>query len=310
MTKVIFKVHFPPGDTITFTAALRDLHNNYPGEFITDVNVYDDLKPIFEGNPYITKLNRDDPDVQVHDLHYDLINRSNQGSYHFIHAFRKTIEQKLGMKVKQGDCKGDIYIREEEKRWYSAVREVTGDDRDFWIVDAGHKSDVPLKAWPAENFQKVIDHFKDKIQFVQIGHKDHHHPDLKGVINLVGKTDIRQLIRLVYHSVGVLTPVSLPMVMAAAVPVKWGNPRLRSCVVIAGGREPNHWHQYPGHQYLHTISALPCCEQGGCWIAKDCTSMKNGVPKCMRMITVNEVISAIKRPYLGGILKYKKGWKK
>jgi len=116
---------------------------------------------------------------------------------------------------------------------------------------------------------------------------------------------LRDLIRLVYYADGILCPVTLHMHLAAAVPLPPGRKRLRSCVVIAGGREPAHWEQYPGHHYLHTIGALECCATGGCWksrtvplgdgskldhpeaLCRDVTS--NGLPLCMEMITSRQV---------------------
>jgi len=81
----------------------------------------------------------------------------------------------------------------------------------------------------------------------------------------MGKTNLRQLIRLMHHAQGVLCPVTLHMHLAAAVPMRKGMPKNRPCVVVAGGREPAQWEAYPHHQYLHTNGALPCCDQGGCW---------------------------------------------
>jgi ADP-heptose:LPS heptosyltransferase len=144
---------------------------------------------------------------------------------------------------------------------------------------------------------------------VQVGEKGHYHPPLKHVLDFRGKTSLRDLIRLVYHAHGILCPVTLHMHLAAAVPLPPGRTRLRSCVVVAGGREPAHWEQYPGHQYLHTIGALDCCAAGGCWKSRtvplgdgskldapdalcvDVTAA--GLPKCMEMITADSVTSEI-----------------
>ena len=35
--------------------------------------------------------------------------------------------------------------------------------------------------------------------------------------------------------------------------------------MVAGGREPPHFTAYPHHQYIHTVGALRCCDDGGCW---------------------------------------------
>ena len=169
--------------------------------------------------------------------------------------------------------------------------------------------------WPAERYQQVIDHYKDKILFVQIGHRSHNHPQLNNVINLIGQTDDRQLIRLVWASSGVLTPCSYPMTLAAAVPIRPGSchgRQNRPCVIVAGGREPAGWQLHTGPQPIDTCGMLPCCQNGGCWASrikpvgdgdeKDSKNMcrhvvnsEEGVelPFCMDMITADEVIRRI-----------------
>jgi FkbM family methyltransferase len=186
-------------------------------------------------------------------------------------------------------------------------------------VAAGGKYDFTNKWWDPKRYQQVIDYFRKKILFVQVGSADHHHPPLEGVIDLRGRTDLRQLVRLVLHSQGVLCPVTLFMHLAAAVPAKAGSPITRPCVVVAGGREPSHWEAYPHHQFIHTIGALPCCETGGCWKSrvvalgdgdeKDrpqnlCVNVVGNLPKCMDMITADEVIRRIGLYFMSGLHRY------
>src|SRR4029077_20854811 len=160
---------------------------------------------------------------------------------------------------------GDIHVSALEKSWYSQIEEIVKVRLPFWIVVAGGKLDYTTKWWNRTRYQQVVDHFLDTIMFVQVGEEGHYHPPLRNVIDLRGKTDLRQLIRLVYHAQGVLCPVTLLMHLAAAVEVRPGMPRNRPCVVVAGGREPPHWEAYPHHQFIHRAGALPCCEAGGCW---------------------------------------------
>ena len=152
-----------------------------------------------------------------------------------------------------------------------------------------------------------------------MGEKGHYHPALKGVIDLRERTDLRQLVRLVYHSQGVLCPVTSLMHLAAAVPVKEGGPLNRPCVVVAGGREPSHWEAYPHHQFIHTCGALLCCDNGGCWKARTvplgdgaegdnpeslCVNVAGDLPRCMDMITPDDVIRRIEMYFEGGALRY------
>jgi hypothetical protein len=82
--------------------------------------------------------------------------------------------------------------------------------------------------------------------------------------------------------------------------------------VVAGGRESPHWEAYPQHQFLHTVGALPCCDQGGCWKSR-CQLVGDGdekdrknlcempvqvtpelrIPRCMEMLTPQDVIRRI-----------------
>jgi ADP-heptose:LPS heptosyltransferase len=230
-----------------------------------------------------------------------------------IHGFGQFLAEKLNLPhLRPTAFSGDIHITNEEKAWMSQVMEITGADDPFWIVVSGGKFDFTAKWWSRERMQDVIDHFRSKIQFVQVGEVSHNHPPLRGVINLIGKTNLRQLVRLVYHSSGVVCPVTLLMHLAAAVPTRSDRrpPLNRPAVVIAGGREPPHWEAYPHHQYLHTMGMLRCCDNGGCWKSRvyplgDGSAMDSSLcvdpveesrlPRCLHEITSHDVIRAMER---------------
>src|SRR5215813_9348847 len=184
------------------SAAVRDLHRCYPNQFMTDVRT--PCPDLWLNNPYITRLREDDPGVEVIECEYPLINRCDRTPYHCLHGFIEFLNDRLGLSIKPTAFKGDVHLSAQEKAWYSQVHEVTGADTPFWIVAAGGKYDVTIKWWPSDYYQAVIDHFRDRIQFVQIGERGHHHPPLRGVIDFRGKTTFRELIRLVYHAQGVL----------------------------------------------------------------------------------------------------------
>lgn len=318
--KVIFKNFQSPGDILMLSAAVRDLKLSHP-DILIDVRT--PCSEIWENNPYITKLNENDKDVEIYDATYPLVHNSNEGQYHFIHGFRKDIENKLGLIIESTSFKGDIHISDTEKSWISQIEE-KGIKKNFWIIMAGGKFDFTAKWWNPDYYQEVVSHFKGKITFVQCGQKEHWHPKLKGVINLIGETDLRQFIRLIYHSSGVLCPVTFAMHAATAIPMKTTPPLNRPCVVIAGGREPSQWEKYPHHRFLETNGALECCDNGGCWKSrcqkvgdgddKDHNSLcvqpiklpnrKLSIPKCMDMIKPKDVIRAIEMYYDGGVLKY------
>lgn len=325
--KYIFESHLSPGDIVMLTAAIRDLHVCYPKQFITDVDT--SFNEAFENNPYLTKLDSNDPTVKKIHLDYDLIHSCNDNAYHFIHGYIHDLNEKLNLNVVCTKFKGDIHISNEEKCWFSQVHEILKKDIPYWVIDSGFKSDYTCKFWEFERFQEVVNRFP-QITFVQIGHNKapegadpgHIHKPLSGsnVVNLIDKTELRQLIRVIYHSAGVITPVSLPMHLAAAIEAKstWKN-KYRPCIVIAGAREPAVWEAYSNHAYLHNCGKLNCKEndfmEGGCWISrvtpigdndekdqvlcKQPIITKSGqiIPKCLDMITVDDVCRSI-REYL------------
>lgn len=320
--KLILSHFRAPGDVVMLTAAVRDLHRGYPGRFVTDVRTA--FPALWENNPYLTPLSEDDPDVTVLPVDYPLVYRSNFLPYHFLHGFLDDLNKKLRLRLTPTEFRGDIHISDRERQWFSHVEEKAQDNPPFWLVTAGGKWDFTAKWWAHERYQQVVDHFQGRIEFVQVGDRTHHHPPLRGVVDMRGETNLRQLIRLMYHAQGALTPVSLLMHLAAAVPVKPGMPRNRPCVVIAGGREPPHWEAYPHHQFVHTAGALLCCDNGGCWKSRvvplgdgdekdrpeslclDIVGQPGGtvLPRCLDMISAEDVIKRIEWYFVGGAAHY------
>jgi ADP-heptose:LPS heptosyltransferase len=317
MRKLILKNSLSPGDILMLTAAVRDLHKWYPRQYQTDVRT--PCPHLWDNNPYITPLNEGDPRVEVIECHYPLIHKSDQLPFHFIHGFIHFLNDNLKLNIIPTCFKGDIHLSPREKGWFSQVHEIFEEDIPFWIIVAGGKRDYTIKWWETIRFQEVVDYFRGKILFVQVGEKGHHHLPLERVIDLRGRTDLRQLVRLVYHAQGVLSPVTLMMHLAAAVEVKGKLAKNRPCVVVAGGREPPHWEAYPSHQFIHTVGALPCCERGGCWKSRTmplgdgdekdkrvnlCENVVGTLPRCMDMITAKMVIQRIETYFNGQVVQY------
>lgn len=311
--KLILRTGLPAGDIVALLFAVESLCAAYPGEFLVDVRTYHPA--IFEGCPHIVPIADGAADFDV-EMHYRTIDQSNQRPYRYLLGYLNWLEGVLGMYIPPAPWYGFLRIRDEEKGWLSAPREILGEDVPYWIIDAGYKTDYTCKQWELFRFQAIVDAFPETT-FVQIGQKSagHVHPELRGknLIDMVNKTDLRQLIRLVYNSFGVITPVSMPMMLACAVPPHPRFKRLaRACIVIAGGREPNHWQAMAGHQYLHTCGMLSCCDLGGCWASriepigdehdKTCVFCRSPVvtrsgqkiAKCMDMITAGQVILLVR----------------
>lgn len=308
MERLILRSSLPPGDILLLTAAVRDLHRCYPGRFLTDVRTgYGEL---WENNPHITKLTDPRNPAQTLDCEsYSWHKKANQTPCHGLQEFVYFLNQRLGLEIGLTEFRADVHLSDAEAEGLSPVAELHGHDRPYWIIVSGGKRDFTIKWWDRKRYQQVVDHFQGIIQFVQVGAVGDFHPELEGVLDLRGKTTLRQLIRLVYHCSGVVCPSTFLMHLAAAVPTQEPS-RLRPCVVIAGGREPSHWQAYPGHQLLQTIGMLPCCQHGGCFRVRTkplrdksrfnhpdhlCTSVVDDLPRCMDMIQAADVIRAIER---------------
>jgi ADP-heptose:LPS heptosyltransferase len=317
MQKLILRNFQSPGDIVMLTAAVRDLHRCYPGRFVTDVRT--SCPALWDHNPYLTPLDENDADVRLIDCHYPSIHKSNQTPYHFLSGFTDFLNDQLNLQIAVTDFRGDIHIAEQERGWFSQVEDVKGRSTPFWLFASGGKRDYTIKWWDPARYQQIVDHFRGRIEFVQVGEADHHHPALEGVVDLRGQTNLRQLVRLMYHAQGAISAVSLLMHLAAAVEVKEGMPKNRPCVVVAGGREPPHFTAYPHHQYLHTVGTLLCCDNGGCWKSRTvplgdgdekdrpenlCVDTVGSLPRCMDMITADEVIRRIEMYFAGGAVRY------
>lgn len=311
--KLILQNFQSPGDLVMLLYAITSLHETYPGEYLTDVR--SPSPAIFENNPLITPISDTDPDAELIKMEYPQIHDSNRKPYRFSTAFTAYLADKIGREIQPADFAGILPISNRERGWYSAIHEILKRDVPYWVLNAGHKSDFTAKTWSFSRYQDLVSSLPD-VWFVQVGASEHTHPELAGsnLIRLVGKTDTRQLIRLVYNSFGVISGVSFPMHLAYAVPP---HPRFgreaRANITIAGGREAAHWEQGPSHHFLHTCGMLKCCDFGGCWKSrvvplndndsKDeslCEApmmMEDGqwVPKCMAMIEVDDVARIVRR---------------
>jgi len=278
------------------TSAIRDLHKAYPGEYQTDVRVPSGCGQIFYNNPYISRIDDKDPDAKTIRMTYEEIHRSGASGRPFAYAHTIDLGMAIGRPIPHTSLRPDLHLSAAEVSWPSPVLVKHGYEGRYWIINAGIKNDYTLKYYPYH--QEVVDLLKGKVQFVQVGQKEHNHPALKGVIDMRGQTDLRELFRLSYHADGAVNAVSLQMVVMMALD--------KPCVVIAGGREGVRWQLYPAHRYLYTNGALPCCPYDGCWRSKkkECANLVDGEPLCMRMIRPEMVADAVTMYYDGGRLAW------
>src|SRR6185312_954278 len=149
------------------TAAVRDLHLCYPNQFVTDVQT--PFPDLWENNPYIVKLDSKARDVKILECNYPLPARNNETPHHAIYDLIRFLNERLSLNITASALKGDIHLTKHEKTWRSQVGEITGTEIPYWIIVAGGKHDVTIKWWHSKRYQQIVDFYKGKIQFVQVG---------------------------------------------------------------------------------------------------------------------------------------------
>lgn len=248
--RIVLKNHLCPGDVLVMTAAIHGLVRAHPGKFA--VSVDSTCQAIFEHNPDVVAIAEG---AELVEMHYPLVHQSNQRAVHFLEGYCDFLGGALGVKVPCLVNRPLVYLSRQEKSWVSQVQEITGRPTAYWVLNAGYKTDYTTKHWP--HYQEIVDRLLGRVLFVQVGRTEHCHRPLRGVLDLIGKTDDRQLIRLVANSQGVVCGTTFLMHLAAALE--------KPAVVLAGGREPRAWNQYPLSTVLGSVGALPCCRQHACW---------------------------------------------
>jgi ADP-heptose:LPS heptosyltransferase len=309
-----------PGDVTVFTAFIRDFKLAFPQY---EVDVRTNFPELFENNPHITPISDKAPGHNAfrftHDDYRWLLRLAKSGeALHFVRGFHAIYEKKTKIAVPCTLPRPDIHLAAKEKQPLVSGR--------YWIVVPGGKTDMTTKIVATSTYQAVVDQLRPLgFQFVQIGAVTSRHiqPRLSGVLDLVGQTTLRDLVRLIYGAEGVICGLTLPMHLAAALE--------RPCVVLAGGRETPAFEHYADswrgfgntcasvtvpHVFLHTIGKLHCCKRLACWrdrvvplkTAKDPSRnarlcqlpTKIGgqiVPRCLTLITPTDIVSAVMSYY-------------
>lgn len=301
--KLVLLFKLSPGDILTGTAAIFNLHITYPGIYTTKVK--SPVNDIFKNMPFVFDFPDEEADVHI-EMNYPTVHQSDTGAHCFINGYTDYLSKILNKPLVYHTNKPMLFLSEEEKQ-----RKLFPVSFQYAVIDAGVKYDYPIKQWPIEYYQEVVNQTKDIINWVQIGSPEHRHVILENVYNLIGQTNnVRDLFSLVYNSVFGLGPITFLTHVCAA----FDKPYL----CILGGRESPTWVSYPLQQTFHTLGLLDCCKDGGCWVSKPVPSEQfpenNNrickypmlhyhfpVGRCMSMISPEEVISCIRRMKNGNL---------
>jgi hypothetical protein len=334
--KFIFEFRRAPGDVLMLSALVRDLKLTYGDEYLVDVSAT--FPHLWENNPYLDQSEYNGPTQRI-DFWRNRKNspdriamaESRRGAgKHYCTAFHAEFTNRTGIPLAPLFPHADLHLTDQEK----TEPKIKGR---YWVIIPGGKADMTTKIWRTANFQEVVNKLKPwGFSFVQEGaaKPGHIHPELSGVLDLRGKTHIRELICNIWHADGVICGCSLPMHIAGALQ--------KPCVVLMGGREEPAFECYsntfPGsfgpkaapvqveHKMLHTIGLLPCCLKRGCWLRRvekmskradfnrslckmpDHSDSRQAVPACMAMIEPNHVVAAMMQYYIDGTIRPLPSW--
>lgn len=146
------------------------------------------------------------------------------------------------------------------------------------VIQSSGKANPPgvmlNKNWLPERFQGVVDVLKSDYEFIQLGNIQD--PLLQGVIDLRGKTKLRQSAAILSQSCVFVGQVGFLMHMARAVDCR--------SVIIYGGREDP---AVSGYECNVNIRGITSCSP--CWQRNRCDHDR----ECMRIIDVTQVVDAV-----------------
>lgn len=301
-----------PGDIAAMTACVRDLSISYPDRF--EIHTGGSCPELWQYNPHVRhswgqRLPRGMKPVRL-DYHRQIAD-ANTTKLHLLTAFHRELSDQLEIPVPVLRPRPDLHFSSGELS-HPPI------EPGYWLINAGGKRSLRAKVWPQSCWQELVARLtSSNLRVIQVGalSPGHEHPTLSGAICQLGQTNLRQLMRLVYFSAGVISSPSLLMHLAAAFE--------KPAVIIAGGREPYWWAAYRNspertfgpvsekirvpQRFLHTMGDLDCCQDSGCWKTSVTTTSTSPsdcsypvdfgnatvAPKCLSMITAADVASAV-----------------
>lgn len=284
---VLIRLDQGSGDAVLASAAIRDLHLAYPGRFRVWIDgIHQEL---FKFDPRVEKQ----PPRYRLGAHR-LCAKHFSDRERFLPLWHGWLADALGVNPFPVTAHhGHIVLGDAELSSLSRIRQP------YLVVDASSRSGrFETKAIDPADIERAVRAWPS-FTFVMVGSARRGLP-ITGTVDLTGQTTTRELIQLVYHAWGVISPVSFLMHLAAAVPLtpyQMSGQTARHIITLAGGGETPWFYHYPpelnhhinhhiNHIVLHTVGTgeLGCCEKTGCWIRKlaDCRHPEKNIPRCMR----------------------------
>lgn len=265
-----------PGDDLMCTAVLREMRRRG----YRSIWMMSRFPELFEGNPDIDR-------VVAHDARYDRYAQWMGGRSYYVHygghdheRDQSPIPQQHIIASMCASCEltGEVTLRPylhltdgERAAGRLAPRQIV-----LHSSGLSAHSAMRNKEWVEGRMQQVVDALRDEYTIVQLGAATD--PALDGVVDLRGRTTMRQSAAIIAGSVLTVAQVGFLMHLTRAVD--------RPAVIIYGGREQPWQTGYSCNTNLFT--SLPCAP---CWSWNRCG---NSVEReCLHRISADDVVQAV-----------------
>ena len=284
------------GDYTALTNTLFNLHSAFPEHtYSVDLRGCGSFGDLFLNNPFLTQ--KQDNNSWGILLHYESGRVDESKGTHgcYTKGFHKMAERSMSVlyqdtiRFPMVKITADFYIDPTEYEQYDIPY------KDYCLLNANAQVCADTKGYPY--WQEVVDLCPD-IQFLQMGGdwKDIPEPPLKGVVDLRGKTTVRQLILLASKAKYILSGPSGIVHIGSAFPdVKK--------VVLTGARDPATFYTYPNTVPVYTRCGsfgykTGCISmhfgQSGAWTCnKYCTEGPRTYANCMCSIAPEQIVESM-----------------
>jgi hypothetical protein len=265
-----------PGDDLLLTPVLRALHEDGRGPLW----VMSNHAGLFAGNPHVAGVLPFD-DGLARALSVLGVRRMRLRYHDYLPAEDRSVapnEHIVRLLARRAGIHREIDVAPQVFLTADEIAAGRIAPRQVAIHTTSRASGMPIlnKEWYPERFQQVVNMFGGELTFVQLGLAAD--PPLAGVVDLRGKTDLREAGAILANSLAFVGLVGFLMHLARAV----GTPS----VIVYGGRE--HPSQSGYAQNRNLFSAVECAP---CWLWSRCEFGRT----CMDRITAAEVASALRK---------------
>lgn len=241
-----------PGDVLAASALVRDLKALDPDIRLSVAG--NTSEEIYRFDPRVSPRAAEAREVPV-DYRPTIDRAASDRSARYLYAAHDAFEAATGLGVPRGPAVPELVLGPDEL--------TPPYQTPYAVVACGSKTDIPAKQVHLGHVREVVRatagwNWKQAgVVFDFTSHIGHCQSYLgEPAENLLGRTSLRGLFRLVAHAEVVLCGLSLPALAAAALGVP--------CVVLAGGREDPWLYEGLGVDLLHTTGELDCCRDRGC----------------------------------------------